>query len=169
MREKDKNVIKDVSKGKIQEHARNAQFYVSRKPEILSEVWDFAFWDWKKNKKVKWKRIESSTMMRNKRWGAAALLGKMIYIIHVDFTFICNTDTHTCRCMNKWQPSKQELEQLRFPLISLLGSCMTCLWVNARVEAYLCVWHSPLPPDSHNSADLISQMNIAHCQKNWEM
>lgn len=44
-----------------------------------------------------------------------------------------------------------------------------CAHVHACVEVYLCFWHPLLPPDSHNSGDLISQMNIARCQKNWEM
>lgn len=70
-------------------------FYLSKKTEILSKVCIYP--ECEMNKKVKWKRKGSSTMTRNERWGAAALLRQIICIIHVCFTFICNTDRQTDR------------------------------------------------------------------------
>ncbi len=61
-----------------------------------------------KEQKAELEEKESSTVTRIKRCRAAALLGQIIYIIHVCFTFVCDTDTHTCKCMNKWQRSKRE-------------------------------------------------------------
>lgn len=60
---------------------------VFRKPEILSEVCRHL--DREKEQKGKEEEKRLHALTRNK-----ALLGLIISIIHVNFTFICNTGTH---------------------------------------------------------------------------
>lgn len=74
-------------------------------------------------------------------------------IIHADFTSICNRDTNTCRCMNKWQPSFWDASWH----VSEFSACM-----HACGEVY----HSLPPPDSQDPGECYSCGDCVLPEKN---